>query len=60
MRTGVVKIGSPPASCSAMTWSRMLRVRSSSVWESRTTKSTPSRTSRRTSSSVMYLLSSVS
>src|SRR6266545_2466013 len=38
----------------------MLRVISSSVWASRTTKTTPSRTNRRTSSSVMYLLRAVS
>src|SRR6266498_2713684 len=38
----------------------MLRVMSSSVWASRTTNATPSRTNRRTSSSVMYLLRAVS
>src|SRR5919106_6215478 len=60
VRMGMVKIGWPAASSSAMIWSRTLRVMSSSVLASRTTNSVPSSTSRRTSSRVMYLLVAVS
>src|SRR6266545_5055916 len=60
VRIGMVKIGWPASSCSAMTWSRTVRVMSSSVLASRTTNCTLSSTNRRTSSSVMYLLVAVS
>ena len=50
---GAEKIGTPPVSSSRMIWSRMLRVRSSPVFASRTSNSTPLNTIDFTSASVM-------